>query len=68
MLKFKVGIGADLAQTTVSVNMWAATHSTKNFKDPDSFIPERWLDPNSTDNLSASNPFLLGTRACIGQK
>jgi cytochrome P450 len=56
------------SQTNVSVHAWSATRSAKNFKDPNSFIPERWLDPNTTDNLSASNPFLLGTRACIGQK
>jgi len=54
--------------TTVSVHAWASTHSAKNFKDPDSFIPERWLDPESTDNLAASNPFSMGPRNCIGQK
>jgi cytochrome P450 len=55
-------------QTTVSVHAWSSTHNAKNFKDPDSFIPERWLDPESTDNLSASNPFSVGPRNCIGQK
>ena len=53
---------------TVGVQMWAATHNPKNFKDPDTFRPERWLDPNCTDQPGASNPFLLGPRACIGQK
>jgi len=48
--------------------MWAVTRNPKNFKDPDEFRPERWLDTESTDNLNASNPFLLGPRACIGQK
>ena len=48
--------------------MFAATRNPKNFKDPDIFRPERWIDPNCTDNLSGSQPFLLGTRACIGQK
>jgi cytochrome P450 len=55
-------------QTTVGVNMWSVTHNPNNFKDPYVFRPERWLDPNCTDNLSASQPFLLGPRACMGQK
>jgi hypothetical protein len=49
--------------------MWASTHSARNFKDPYSFIPERWMDKkNSTDKLGASNPFSLGPRGCIGRK
>lgn len=55
--------------TTVSVCMWAATHSKRNFKDPYVFRPERWLDKeNATDKLSASNAFSLGPRGCIGRK
>jgi cytochrome P450 len=61
-------LSSDISQTTVSVHMWSSTRNPKNFKDPDVFQPERWLDPNCTDNLSASNPFLLGPRACLGQK
>ncbi len=57
-----------ILQTTVGVNMWSVTHNPNNFKDPYVFRPERWLDPNCTDNLSASQPFLLGPRACMGQK
>jgi cytochrome P450 len=54
--------------TTVSVCMWAATHSERNFKDPYVFRPERWLDrENSTDKLGASNAFSLGPRGCIGR-
>jgi len=54
--------------TTVSVHMWSTSHNENNFKDPYTFRPERWLDPNTTDNLDASKPFLLGPRACMGQK
>jgi cytochrome P450 len=57
-----------MRQTTVSVHTWSSTHSEKNFKNPNEFTPERWLDPNNTDQREASNPFLLGPRACIGQK
>ncbi|KAF2468932.1 pisatin demethylase [Lindgomyces ingoldianus] len=54
--------------TTVSVCMWAATHSKRNFKDPYIFRPERWMDrENTVDKLGASNPFSLGPRGCIGR-
>jgi cytochrome P450 len=56
------------SQTTVSVCMWAATHSERNFSDPYVFRPERWMDKeNTTDKLHASNPFSLGPRGCIGR-
>lgn len=55
--------------TTVSVVMWAATHSERNFSDPYEFRPERWMDKETTtDKLHASNPFSLGPRGCIGRK
>tara|TARA_R110002003_G_scaffold109_5_gene9173 strand:+ start:50158 stop:51480 length:1323 start_codon:yes stop_codon:yes gene_type:complete len=59
--------------TTVSVCMWAATHSTRNFRDPYVFRPERWLNRNGAstnsdrDKLGASNAFSLGPRGCIGK-
>jgi len=53
--------------TTVAVHPFAATHTSNNFKDSDEFRPERWLDPDCTDDLGASNPFLIGPRACLGQ-
>lgn len=55
--------------TTVSVCMWAATKSSRNFHNPYEFRPERWLnrDANTTDKLSASNAFSLGPRGCIGK-
>jgi cytochrome P450 len=57
-----------ILQTIVGVHMWSVTHSPNYFNDPDTFRPERWLDPNCTDNLGASQPFSLGSRNCIGQK
>lgn len=55
--------------TTVSVPMWAATHNERNFRDSYSYNPDRWLDKNNThDKFSASNPFSLGPRGCIGRK
>ena len=54
--------------TTVSVHMWSVTHNPANFRDPHQFVPERWLGGSGyTDTLDASQPFLLGTRACMGR-
>ena len=38
------------------------------FKDPDVFIPERFLLDNSNHNTFAYIPFSAGPRNCIGQK
>lgn len=58
------------AGKTVAVSPWAATHSLLNFRDPDSFRPERWLGDDvrfSKDRLNASLPFGTGPRVCIGR-
>ena len=54
--------------TFVHVSSWSATHSEHNFHKPFEFIPERWLDSECEDKKSASQPFLLGSRACLGRK
>lgn len=59
--------------TRASVHHYSASHSAANFRNPDSFIPERWM-PESTageyadDAREASAPFSVGPRNCIGQK
>jgi len=57
--------------TTVSVYSWAATHVETNFVDPESFVPERWLENKPAkfngDRQDASQPFSLGPRGCIGR-
>jgi len=51
------------------VGSWAASHNEVNFKDCDSFIPERWIDPAyNTDLKKAAQPFSLGPRGCIGKQ
>lgn len=53
---------------SVSVSSWAASHNPANFRDCDSFIPERWLDDAyATDLKKAMQPFSLGPRSCIGK-
>lgn len=54
----------------VSVSSWASTHSEQNFHRPFDFIPERWIGnhKNAKDQLSASQPFSIGSRVCLGRK
>ncbi|KAH7141623.1 cytochrome P450 [Dactylonectria macrodidyma] len=53
--------------TEVYTSAWTVTHDEENFHLPYEFKPERWLDDACTDNLSASQPFSLGPRACVGK-
>ncbi|KAF4809254.1 Cytochrome P450 monooxygenase FUM2 [Colletotrichum tropicale] len=58
------------AMTCVSVPQFAANHSSRTFKDPGAFIPERLLPgpdfkPNNKDVVQ---PFSLGPQNCIGMK
>lgn len=47
---------------------WSLTHDARNFHEPFSFKPERWLDPSNADVKEASQPFSLGPRGCLGRK
>lgn len=61
--------------TQVGVHQIGANWASKNFHQPNSFKPERWLpgpmsDPKSpyfNDNRDARQPFSLGPRNCIGK-
>lgn len=55
-------------QAEVYTSAWTVTHDARNFHEPMSFKPERWLDPGCGDVKEASEPFSLGYRACIGRK
>ncbi|KAK2030383.1 cytochrome P450 [Colletotrichum zoysiae] len=59
---FYVPAGAE-----VFTHAWTLTHSKQYFSDPNSFKPERWTDPESTDTREASQPFSMGPRGCLGQ-
>jgi len=52
----------------IGVSQWACYHSTSNFKDPDKFVPERWLGEEryKDDRKDAFKPFSHGPRNCIG--
>ncbi|VUC36388.1 unnamed protein product [Clonostachys rosea] len=57
--------------TSVSVSQMSSYHSDRNFRDPQQFVPERWLpngDPKyKSDAKSVLNPFSIGPRNCIGK-
>lgn len=59
-----------MPQTSVYMSQYAANHSPRNFKDPDAFVPERWLEDEryEDDNRAAMNPFSFGPRNCLGKK
>ncbi len=46
----------------------ACYRSADNFRDPDKFVPERWLGDEhfKHDRKKALQPFSLGPRNCIG--
>jgi cytochrome P450 len=55
--------------TDVHVPHFAASRSPSNFRDPDSFVPERWMGDEryARDNHNAYQPFSLGPRNCMGR-
>jgi cytochrome P450 len=55
----------------VFTSMYATHRDPRNFTRADEFHPERWIDGHdefADDNRSASQPFSLGPRGCIGRK
>ncbi|KAI0414198.1 cytochrome P450 [Xylaria grammica] len=56
-------------ETRVSVHHYATYHSPSNFRNPDAFVPERWLgDPAyKNDRRELVQPFATGPRDCIGR-
>lgn len=58
------------AETRISVHHWSTYHSEANFKNANTYVPERWLrtDPvYAGDALEAHQPFGFGSRNCLGQ-
>ncbi|KAK8242211.1 isotrichodermin C-15 hydroxylase [Phyllosticta capitalensis] len=57
--------------TSVYVSQYPAYHSSRNFAEPNSFVPERWLDDApekfKNDKKSVLMPFSNGPRNCIGK-
>ncbi|CAI6100760.1 unnamed protein product [Clonostachys chloroleuca] len=55
--------------TSISVHHTATYRSPKNFRNPNDFVPERWLgaEEYADDLREALQPFHLGPRNCLGQ-
>lgn len=58
--------------TSVSGHHYSTYHAESHFAEPDSFIPERWLESRDerfeNDNRSILYAFSLGPRNCLGKK
>ncbi|KAF4310811.1 putative cytochrome p450 protein [Botryosphaeria dothidea] len=56
--------------TSLNIYHYVAYHSPLNFKDPDSFVPERWLGDSQydSDRKEVLQPFSFGPRNCLGKK
>ncbi|KAK0744573.1 cytochrome P450 [Apiosordaria backusii] len=60
--------------TALDIWPWAVNHLSRNFTEPDQFIPERWLEADSFEGITfdksrhnALQPFSVGPRNCIGK-
>lgn len=56
--------------TSVALQQYAACRSNLNFHRPDEFLPQRWLGEVefANDGRTASQPFSIGPRNCIGRQ
>jgi cytochrome P450 len=55
--------------TYVAVNQYSAYRQSYNFRNPNSFIPERFLNPDpKTDDMALFQPFQIGRHNCIGMR
>ncbi|GFY48031.1 cytochrome P450 18a1 [Trichonephila inaurata madagascariensis] len=62
--------GYDIPQgTTIMANFWAVHHDPRNWEDPDTFKPERFLSPDGKSVVKSPSymPFSVGKRACPGE-
>ncbi|XP_055943157.1 cytochrome P450 2J4-like [Argiope bruennichi] len=57
------------AGTIVMANFWAVHHDPRNWKDPESFKPERFLSSDGKSVVKSPHymPFSVGKRACPGE-
>ncbi|KAF3018177.1 hypothetical protein E8E14_011175 [Neopestalotiopsis sp. 37M] len=56
-------------ETAVNVPQWSAYQSEHNWKEPQRFVPERWMGDAefAGDNRDVLQPFSIGPRNCIGR-
>lgn len=54
--------------TYVTINQYAMNRQEYNWRNPNSFIPERFLNPDPEDNIASLQPFIVGRHTCIGKQ
>jgi cytochrome P450 len=58
--------------TSLTINLWAAHRSSRNFHRPAEFLPERWLEDAPAefrkDDREVFRPFSIGPRDCLGKR
>ncbi|EXJ53491.1 uncharacterized protein A1O5_13267 [Cladophialophora psammophila CBS 110553] len=54
--------------TAVYMSQYPANHSSRNFTNPNAFVPERWLGGHAyaNDKREVVKPFAYGPRNCVG--
>ena len=58
---------AQATQTYVAYNQYPANRQSYNWRNPNSFIPERFINPDPYDAISSLQPFGVGRHTCIGK-
>ncbi|KAJ8934194.1 hypothetical protein NQ314_013511 [Rhamnusium bicolor] len=59
------------AGTTMFLTIYTSGRDPKYFKNPEQFLPDRWLRDNTHSTVilqKASLPFAVGVRSCVGKK
>lgn len=54
--------------TYVAYNQFPANRQSYNYSSPNSFIPERFIEPRKSDDMSGFQPFGIGRHSCLGMK
>nr|XP_055039246.1 25-hydroxyvitamin D-1 alpha hydroxylase, mitochondrial [Misgurnus anguillicaudatus] len=54
--------------TLITLCHYATSHDSKQFPEPEEFIPHRWLSRSEGSHPYASIPFGVGKRSCIGRR
>lgn len=54
--------------TYVAYNQFAASRQSYNYSSPNSFIPERFIEPRKGDDMRGFQPFGTGRHSCLGMK
>ena len=67
---FFAAAGYDIPKGTALIaNTWSVHFDERHWKDPEAFLPERWLDENGQYLYQQNGfvPFSMGRRSCIGE-